>query len=433
METANINTLSRRNLLKTAAITVASSTALLTACKPQSSEKASPASSPKQDTPVAVEENRYDCFGTHQAGITTPHQLFGNLTTFDLTITDRNRLIDYFRILTSRIEFLTQGGEIKDTDPRLPPEASGLLGKTLRSDGLTITVSVGDTLFDSRFGLADKKPLRLKEMKRFPNDKLNINWCDGDISIQFCAHSPETCQNALRDIIKNTAKFAVPRWSLDGWLPKAEPGALAARNLFGYRDGSGNPDVSDEKTANEVLWTGVAENSLDEPAWAKNGSYQAVRLIRQFVEFWDRTPLQEQNTIFGREKYSGAPLGQEKESDTPNYTGDCRSDLGNCDGKSIPIDSHMRLGNTRTGDWQKHRILRRPFNYSLGLAKNKQLDVGLLMIIYQANLDDGFIFVQNAMNGEPLEEYIQPFGGGYFFTLPGFQKGEFLGQGMFDI
>ncbi|MBR5941499.1 MAG: Dyp-type peroxidase, partial [Neisseriaceae bacterium] len=72
-------------------------------------------------------------------------------------------------------------------------------------------------------------------------------------------------------------------------------------------------------------------------------------------------------------------------------------------------------------------------NYSLGLAKNKQLDVGLLMIIYQANLDDGFIFVQNAMNGEPLEEYIQPFGGGYFFTLPGFQKGEFLGQGMFGI
>ncbi|MBQ1837169.1 MAG: Dyp-type peroxidase, partial [Neisseriaceae bacterium] len=55
------------------------------------------------------------------------------------------------------------------------------------------------------------------------------------------------------------------------------------------------------------------------------------------------------------------------------------------------------------------------------------------MIIYQANLDDGFIFVQNAMNGEPLEEYIRPFGGGYFFTLPGFQKGEFVGQGMFEI
>ena len=423
---------SRRHLIKTA-VAMAGSAVLFTACDKKSAEQTA-ANATLNTQPESVADNsRYDCFGIHQAGITTPHQLFGNLTTFDLTINDQNRLIDYFRILTARIEFLTQGGEIKDTDPKLPPDASGLLGKKLSTDGLTITISVGDTLFDSRFGLSDKKPLRLKEMKRFPNDKLNAAWCDGDISIQFCAHSPETCQNALRDIIKNTAKFAVPRWSLDGWLPKAEKGALAARNLFGYRDGSGNPDVSDEKTANEVLWTGVAENSLDEPQWAKNGSYQAVRLIRQFVEFWDRTPLQEQDTIFGRQKYSGAPLGQQNEGDTPNYTSNCRSDLGNCDGKSIPVDAHMRLGNPRTGDWEKHRILRRPFNYSLGLAKNKQLDVGLLMIIYQANLDDGFIHVQNALNGEPLEEYIQPFGGGYFFTLPGFQKGEFLGQGMFGI
>ena len=141
MISENIDNLSRRNLLKTAAIAVASSTALLSACKPQSPTQAPNDTAPKQDAPAVVVEDRYDCFGVHQAGITTPHQMFGNLTTFDLTITDRNRLIDYFRILTARIEFLTQGGEIKDTDPRLPPEASGLLGKTLRTDGLTITVS----------------------------------------------------------------------------------------------------------------------------------------------------------------------------------------------------------------------------------------------------------------------------------------------------
>ena len=35
------------------------------------------------------------------------------------------------------------------------------------------------------------------------------------------------------------------------------------------------------------------------------GSYQAVRIIQFRVEFWDRTPLGEQQAIFGREKLSG--------------------------------------------------------------------------------------------------------------------------------
>lgn len=92
----------------------------------------------------------------------------------------------------------------------------------------------------------------------------------------------------------------------------------------------------------------------------------------------------------------------------------------------------MRLGNPRDPEFmKKHRLFRRPFNYSLGLSKARQLDVGLILVMYQANLEDGFIFVQNLLNGEPLEEYVSPFGGGYFFTLPGFKKGEFLGQGLF--
>ena len=52
------------------------------------------------------------------------------------------------------------------------------------------------------------------------------------------------------------------RWSIDGWLPKAEPGAIAARNLLGFRDGSGNPKVEDPKVADQVLWTGVARQQL---------------------------------------------------------------------------------------------------------------------------------------------------------------------------
>ncbi len=369
----------------------------------------------------------YDCHGVHQAGIVTPHQLFGIMCAFDVTARDVKELEKLFRTLTARIEFLTQGGEYQDPDEKMPPAGSGLLGKSFRPDGLTITVGVGSSLFDERYGLAGNKPVHLQEMRDFPNDKLQKDWCDGDLSIQFCAFSPETCQAALRDILKHTAQFTIIRWSIDGFLPKAEPQALAARNLLGYRDGSGNPDVSDPKIAEQVLWTGVAANSQDEPKWAKNGSYQAIRVIRHFVEFWDRTPLQEQNAIFGREKYSGAPLDGSKESDTADFTKDP-------EGKITPKDSHMRIANPRNPEFmKKHLLFRRAFNYSRGLSKAGQLDVGLIFIAYQANLSDGFIFVQNLLNSEPLEEYISPFGGGYFFILPGFEKGSFLAQGMLGM
>ncbi len=47
---------------------------------------------------------------------------------------------------------------------------------------------------------------------------------------------------------------------------------------------------------------------MTSPEWARDGTYHAVRIIRNFVERWDRTPLAEQEAIFGRHKASGAPL-----------------------------------------------------------------------------------------------------------------------------
>ena len=344
--------LSKRQFLKSTVAVCAAS--VLAACHTETSSDKPSSSVSHAPMPQHHSTTRYDCYGIHQAGITTPHQPFGIICAFDLTAQNLPQLIDYFRTLTARIEFLTQGGELNDGDSKLPPMGSGLLGKTLSPDGLSITVSVGSSLFDSRFGLANKKPKHLQEMTRFPNDGLQKEWCDGDVSIQICAFSPETCQNALRDIIKNTARFALARWSLDGWLPKREPDALASRNLFGFRDGTGNPDVANPDVANQVLWTGVAENSLDEPTWTKNGTYQAVCIICQLVEFWDRTPLQEQNAIFGREKYSGAPLGKQHEREHPNYATDS-------EGKNVPTDSHIRLSNPRTPEFLKrHQLFRRP-------------------------------------------------------------------------
>ena len=59
--------------------------------------------------------------------------------------------------------------------------------------------------------------------------------------------------------------------------------------------------------------------------------------------------------------------------------------------------------------------------------------MGLLFCCFQANVKAGFAAVQARLNGEPLEEYIKPFGGGYFFALPGVARADqILGQGLLD-
>ncbi|WP_142294736.1 Dyp-type peroxidase, partial [Klebsiella pneumoniae] len=113
-------------------------------------------------------------------------------------------------------------------------------------------------------------------------------------------------------------------------------------NLLGFKDGTANPDSSNGELMKEVVWVTADQG---EPAWAVGGSYQAVRVIQFHVEFWDRTPLKEQQTIFGRDKQSGAPLGMKHEHDVPDYASDPN-------GNTIALDSHIRLANPRTKETQ---------------------------------------------------------------------------------
>ena len=373
-------------------------------------------------------QDHHDFHGQHQNGIVTPRPAAGMLVAFDVLATDREGLERLLRTLNERIAFLMKGGPVAQVDPKLPPVDSGILGPVVSPDNLTITVSVGDSLFDERFALAKIKPKHLSRMQGFPNDALDPAQCHGDLSLQFCANTADTNIHALRDIVKNLPDLLLVRWKQEGTVPPqapAKPGepTQSARNFLGFRDGSANPDSNDNTAMNQIVWV---QPDSGEPQWAVNGSYQAVRIIRNFVERWDRTPLQEQESIFGRNKASGAPMDGARETDVPDYSKDPH-------GKITKLDAHIRLANPRTAQTRNSLILRRPFNYSNGVNKNGQLDMGLLFICYQRDLEQGFIAVQTRLNGEPLEEYLKPVGGGYFFTLPGVRdEQDFIGRSLLD-
>ncbi|QMU70220.1 Dyp-type peroxidase [Streptacidiphilus sp. P02-A3a] len=349
----------------------------------------------------------YPFHGANQSGILTPgpadKQPFSCFVAFDSTATSRAELAELMKTLTARARFLTSGGIPENLGISQPPSDSDVLGPDVPADGLTITVGVGASLFDERYGLTALKPAKLKPMTIFPNDSPEAAWMHGDLSIQLCANHPDTIHHAIRDIAKHTRGSMQLRWKIEAYGAPPRPSGTP-RNLLGFKDGTANPTG---ELASDLVWAGPGE-----PAWAKGGSYQVLRIIRMLVEFWDRVSINEQEGMFGRRRDSGAPLDGNAEFDTPNYQADPK-------GNVIPLDAHIRLANPRTPQTANQRLIRRSYDYDLGLDQNGDIQAGHVFVVYNQDLERQFETVQTRLIGEPLIDYVQPFGGGYFYALPG--------------
>ncbi|MGX1738645.1 Dyp-type peroxidase [Corynebacterium flavescens] len=339
--------------------------------------------------------------GEHQRGIVDPPQRYSVHCALDFL--PEVSLAQYFRALTQRTRILVAGGPAAPDGIAFPATDSGELGLDIPTDNLTITVGVGAALFDDRFGLSKLKPAHLVQMEPFADDSLVDSSCHGDIILQICADEKDTALHALRDILRHTREFATTRWLQNGYQNEPRPTGTQ-RNHLGFKDGIVNPHQDD---FDSLVWAGN-----DEPAWAAGGSYMAVRLIGMLTEFWDRISIAEQEQIFGRDRYTGGPLTGGDEWAAPDYTDDAVGDV-------IPTDAHIRLANPRTPDTADQLMLRRSYNYDNGLRRNGNFDAGLVFVAFQQDLERQFITVQKRLEGEPLADYLRPFGGGYFFMLPG--------------
>ncbi len=360
--------------------------------------------------------------GIHQAGILTPAADFSVLVALDSFADGRAELTTALQALSSRARELTRGGQTVVSELDAPPFDSGTLGTVIAPDGLTVTIGFGASIFDSRYGLQSRRPAHLSEMRAFPHDELDPARTGGDVLVQLASGHQDTVAHALRELLKAVRGQLAPRWTVAGFqgAQRGPSPHSSRRNHFGFRDGTSNPDVTDPKVMDRLVWAGAGE-----PSWAADGTYQVVRAIRMHVEFWDRVGLKEQEEMIGRSRDSGAPLGGTGEFENPRFDLDPK-------GERIALDAHIRLANPREPATIDQRILRRAWNYSDGFDADGQLNVGLLFVGFNQDIQRQFVAIQERLNDEPMVDYVTPEGGGYFFAPAAARDaGDWVGSGLF--
>jgi deferrochelatase/peroxidase EfeB len=357
----------------------------------------------------------------HQAGIKTEPQKYSVFMTYDLTTSTALDVQVLLARWSAAIAQMTKGDTIGNPQPTRPDAVALDSGEALDlgPEGLTVTVGLGPGLFDTRFGLADKRPARLEHLPALPSDQLDPATTGGDLSLQACANDPQVAYHAIRNLSRMARGTASTRWTVTGFgRASAGPTQQTPRNLLGFKDGTRN--IVEDADFEKWVWS-----DGDGQAWMRGGSYMVARKIHMNIETWDTDRIGDQQDVFGRTKLEGAPLTGHHEHDVPDFH------AKNASGDTIiPQTSHVALAAHENNDGVK--ILRRSYNFTDGIDNLGQIDAGLLFIAYM-NDPKHFIKLQTRLGSvDRLNEYISHIGSAIFAVPPAPRQGSYIGASLFE-
>jgi dye decolorizing peroxidase len=345
-------------------------------------------------------------WGEHQAGIEHRQSSFTNLLGFKLKrASTKSQFIGWLRIITGDIEALAFGKPVL-ADPQ--PELAEGSAKT------TVTVGIGSGLL-TKLGLAAHTPAGFIDLPAFKIDQLDAAYGAADVFIQVGSDDAMVQAHAVRCILRDTVSLADLAWNQPGFTNSASSDSSAPkmRNLMGHIDGTDNPAYGTESFTN-IVW-------LDQSAGAFEGGTQlAVRRIEMNLEKWDSLGSLSKELVIGRKLENGAPLTGKLETDPPDLM--AKNEQGF---PTIPQYAHIRRA---AGTDMNQQFFRRPFNYQQ-LGPNGEPKSGLLFMAYARNLELQFLPVQQSLaDFDLLNMWTTPVGSATFVILPGFKKGQLLGE-----
>jgi deferrochelatase/peroxidase EfeB len=314
--------------------------------------------------------------GAHQAGIVDPPPAQLALAAFNLVDRTRGGLSEALRTWTEVARELTT-----------------------RNDSLTVTFGLGGSLFDDeRLALADRRPDALRPLPAFARDSLDPHASDGDLAVQVCAGDAAATHQAVRALVNAARPQVALRWRCAGF--REVDGTADPPGIFGFRDGTSNLEVADDRITAAHLWVG------DGPQWMHGGTYLVFRRIRLLLDTWDRTDLPTQEAMIGRTRDSNVRL----------------------DGAAT---AHVRLAAPERNGGAT--LLRRGYSYDSGVDPNGLQDAGLLFLCYQRDPVRQFVPVQRRLAADDaLNAFSQHQASGLFACPPGCAEDSWIGEGLFS-